>query len=147
MNLYFEIFIDKFIFSLFSIGSLLFEFSKIYKTHPTKSSPTRISRILNSHLIQTESTSFRSNFATPGSPNYDNHSIIESHSTLQKRKKKLFLFLEKSKGGKVGSERLIHRLSITFRRLIGKNRTDGSGKENWKRRTRQRRPSGTPVAP
>lgn len=47
-----------------------------------------ISRILNSHLIQTESTSFRSNssHATARSPNYDNHSIIPLYSSKKEKR-------------------------------------------------------------
>lgn len=89
MNLYFEIFIDKFIFSLFSIGSLLFEFSKIYKTHPTKSSPP------TTHLTHLK-FAFNSNRIHRSAPILPTQRLVYritiitrlSHSTLQKKKKK-----------------------------------------------------------
>lgn len=91
MNLYFEIFIDKFIFSLFSIGSLLFEleFSKIYKTHPTKSSPP------TTHLTHLKfafnSNPHRSAPILPTQRLVHRITIITrlSHSTLQKKKETL----------------------------------------------------------
>lgn len=88
MNLYFEIFIDKFIFSLFSIGSLLFEleFSKIYKMHSKSSSPT-------THLTHLKfafnSNPHRSAPILPTQRLVHRITIITrlSHSTLQKKKK------------------------------------------------------------
>lgn len=89
MNLYFEIFIDKFIFSLFSIGSLLFEFSKIYKTHSTKSSPptthlTHLKFAFNSNRIHIVPLQFFPRLV-------HRITIITrlSHSTLQKKKETL----------------------------------------------------------